>query len=276
MFAIFPHSRTSTHESCHWPFETREKSLKVVRSSPARVDLFRRDKYHRVGDNIVTPPLFSDACTIVRADCTRLLMSTNGIFPTRYFHWHLSLTYPYPSQLQETASYHDKTMMRKVLFLLLATFAAASASTFQVQSVTKPTAFRPKQVLDIPRGGGGIDTAAVVKAHGYTAVLVAGLWAVETLGVEVPLMGLAATIKGFDMNNGATKFFVRFLASVFIFVAQVEMNMSDNAQVQQYFKMYHVPAALSAIMLAKDHAKGPLGWMFPALVSAFTVASIAV
>jgi hypothetical protein len=167
-------------------------------------------------------------------------------------------------------------MMRKVLFLLLATFAAASASTFQVQSVTKPTAFRPKQVLDIPRGGGGIDTAAVVKAHGYTAVLVAGLWAVETLGVEVPLMGLAATIKGFDMNNGATKFFVRFLASVFIFVAQVEMNMSDNAQVQQYFKMYHVPAALSAIMLAKDHAKGPLGWMFPALVSAFTVASIAV
>ena len=167
-------------------------------------------------------------------------------------------------------------MMRKVLFFLLATFAAASASTFQVQSVTKPTAFRPKQVLEIPRGGGGIDNAMVVKAHGYTAAFIAGTWVLETLGVEVPLVGLAATIEGFDMNNGITKFFVRFLASVFIMVSLVEINLADNAQVQKFFKMYHVPAAISAILLAKGHAKGPLGYFFPIAVSVFTIASFVV
>jgi hypothetical protein len=160
-------------------------------------------------------------------------------------------------------------MMRKVLFFLLATFAAASASTFKAQSVTP--AFRPKQVLGIPRGGAiDIDTATVVKAHGYTSALIATTWVLETMGVEIPLMGLAATIKGFQMD-GITKFFIRFLASIFVFVGLVEVNLAGNAQVQKFFKMYHVPAALSAIMLAKDHAKGPLGYMLPILVSAFTI-----
>jgi hypothetical protein len=163
-------------------------------------------------------------------------------------------------------------MIRKVLFLLLATFAAASASTFQVQSVTP--AFRPKcveekQILAIPRGG-ALDTACVVKAHGYTSALISSMWALETFGVEIPLMGMAATMKGFEMD-GITKFFVRFLASVFVFVGLVEVNMSDTAEIQKFFKIYHVPAALSAIMLAKDHAKGPLGYMLPVLVSAFTI-----
>jgi hypothetical protein len=167
------------------------------------------------------------------------------------------------------------TMMRKVLFFLLATFAVASASTFQVQGVTKATAFRPKQALEIPRGGGNIDTAMVVKAHGYVASSIAAMWTMETFGVEIPLVGMLATMEGVVMDD-ITKFLVRFLASVFVFVALVEINLADNAQVQKFFKMYHVPAAISAILLAKGHAKGPLGYFFPIAVSAFTIASFVV
>lgn len=171
-----------------------------------------------------------------------------------------------------TSSYFDMTMMRKVLFFLLATFAAASASTFHVQQVvTKPTAFRPKQAVEIPRGGGmDIDTSMVVKAHGYTAGLISALWVMETFGVEIPLVGLAATMEDFVMND-VTTFFIRFLASSFLFVNLVEVSMADNAQVQQFFKVYHVPAALAAIIFAKDNAKGPLGYMLPVLISAFTI-----
>jgi hypothetical protein len=163
------------------------------------------------------------------------------------------------------------TMMRKVLFFVVATFAAASASTFQVQGATKPTAFRPKQAFEIPRGGGmDIDTAMVVKAHGYTAGLISTMWVMESFGVDIPLVGLSATMEGLVMND-ITKFFVRFLASAFVFVALVEINMADNAQVQQFFKAYHVPAALTAIVFCKDNAKGPFGYMLPILVSAFTI-----
>jgi hypothetical protein len=162
-------------------------------------------------------------------------------------------------------------MMRKVLFFLLATFAAASASTFQVQGATKPTAFRPKQAFEIPRGGGmDIDTAMVVKAHGYTAGFIAATWAMETFGVEIPLVGMSATMKGLVMND-ITKFMVRFLASVMVFVGLVEVNMAGNAQVQQAFKAYHVPAMLAAITFYKDNAKGPFGYMTPILISAFTI-----
>jgi hypothetical protein len=162
------------------------------------------------------------------------------------------------------------TMMRKVLFFLLATFAVASASTFQVQGVTKPTAFLPKKALEIPRGGGNIDTAMVVKAHGYVAAAISTMWTMETFGVEIPLVGMLATMEGVVMND-ITKFLVRFLASAFVMVSLVEINMADNAQVQKFFKAYHIPAVLSAFIFFKDNAKGPFGYMTPILVAAFTV-----
>jgi hypothetical protein len=95
----------------------------------------------------------------------------------------------------------------------------------------------------------------------------------ESFEIEVPYIGpTAATMEGYNAADAVTKFFMRFLASVFIYVGFTEIDMSSNEIVQKYFKIYYMPAAAAAINFASTNAKGNLGWYTAIFISGFGIA----
>jgi len=90
----------------------------------------------------------------------------------------------------------------------------------------------------------------------------------------VPLVGLGATMNGWDASNPFLKFLARYTGVLMYFVALVEMNLSDNPNVQSFYTMYHIPIAILSILSSMDAAKVALGWLPAILMSLFCIGGI--
>lgn len=105
-------------------------------------------------------------------------------------------------------------------------------------------------------------------------ILFSIVYALESFEIEVPYLGLAATMEGYNAADVIIKFFLRFLASAFLYAGFTEIEMSANEIVQIYFTVYHIPAAVAAIKFALTNAKGKVGWITAIMISGFGIASI--
>lgn len=159
----------------------------------------------------------------------------------------------------------------KILLVLLVALLAMSGSLAAKPAVkAKAPAAKGKAVVVSPK----IDRAALVKLHGYASLLYAATWALETFGLDVPLVGFKATLTGFDGSDPLTQLFVRFLSCAVMMVGLAEIEFAGNAMMQKYFVLYHVPLALTAIAGIKTLGQGPMAWLQPTLIAAFGIGSL--
>jgi hypothetical protein len=193
-------------------------------------------------------------------------------------------------------------MIRNLFFFILGllVLGTSQAKPFEPRraAVYPRTIRTEKDLIVLPRGGArekketnkkveltdakvgtsstpNITTADVVKAHGYCCLLYAIVFALESFDIEVPYIGMTATMEGYNAADIVTKFLTRFLASLFLYVGFTEIEMSSNEIVQKYFKIYHIPAAVAALKFCSTNAKeGILGWSTAILTTGFCIAGI--
>jgi hypothetical protein len=111
----------------------------------------------------------------------------------------------------------------------------------------------------------------VVRAHGYTSLAIVTAWALETVGVPIPVVGLGETVQGVNLDDPITKFFVRVACSLGVGLSLAEIHESGNASLQKDFLLYHIPLSLSCLLGAQELAKGPLGYALTVIASLFLV-----
>mmetsp|Transcript_33230 Transcript_33230/g.54858 ORF Transcript_33230/g.54858 Transcript_33230/m.54858 type:complete len:190 (+) Transcript_33230:14-583(+) len=185
-------------------------------------------------------------------------------------------------------------MLRSSLFLLLTVLVSSHAKPIEPHHTP---AVQPsfllgtrKELIVLPSGGAKkeqekeettitssitkLTTANVIKAHGYCSLMFAVIFALESFGIKVPLIGPTATVKGYVASDEVIKFFSRYVASFLIYVGFTEIELGSNETVQKYFKIYHIPAAIAAIKLASTNAKGDMGWVMPIVIVGFGVTGL--
>lgn len=95
-------------------------------------------------------------------------------------------------------------------------------------------------LLETPhRGGGALTKSKVVEFHGYIGMLFGATFILESFGVAIPFIGPAAIIGGFDLNDAAQMFILRFCGSVMIGLGMMEKTFSSG-EATKIFTQFHI------------------------------------
>lgn len=159
----------------------------------------------------------------------------------------------------------------KLLYVLLVALLSLSGAA---KPAVKKTVAKPKPKTSSNGKSWTLDKPAIIKLHGYFAMLSATTWTLDSFGIDIPLIGAAATMSGFDASDPSAKFFMRLASSALLFAGLTEIEFADNSMVQKFFTLYHIPLTLTCIAAAKNVAKGPLGWLPSAVGAAFTIGGL--
>lgn len=117
--------------------------------------------------------------------------------------------------------------------------------------------------------------ADVVKYHGMAGISMGAMFLLESSGINIPLVGAAAVIPGFEDGGVALIYVTRFLASIFIGLGLYESNYYNNPTTQKIYDLYHYLASASLIISTKAAGGTGMHWLYAGVVTAFTVAGVA-
>jgi len=112
--------------------------------------------------------------------------------------------------------------------------------------------------------------ASIVKLHGLSCLFFGLVWLLESFGVAGPFIGPGAIVKGWDAENAAMMFFVRFATGLAIGIGLSEYALGDTAAMQKIYLQYHIPLAILTWVSSSDTAgDDAMGYFYAILVTAF-------
>ena len=174
-------------------------------------------------------------------------------------------------------------LLRKLFFFLAIVVSVSESRTFGARRHAEVglkkdkhpekilTANKPSAVMKIPRGG-GVSKSDVVRLHGLTALAFGAAIGLGSIGIDVPILGPASAIAGWDSSNGALVSFARFTTGLLLFVGLSELEFSDSTAMQKLYVIYHIPLAI--VMLLSGAKEGALNWLYGVTISLYGLAGI--
>ena len=125
---------------------------------------------------------------------------------------------------------------------------------------------------DEPSRSNTLRMSFLVKLHGVTLLPFAAMVLMESFGMELPYIGCAAILAGWDRTNPSLMAMTRAVAAFSVGLGLAEMRYGDSVDMQSIWRIYHVPLVGLTIYSSIDYAKGLLGWLPATIFSAFFIA----
>ena len=124
---------------------------------------------------------------------------------------------------------------------------------------------------DEPSRSNTLRMSFLVKLHGVTLLPFAAMVLMESFGMELPYIGCAAILAGWDRTNPSLMAMTRVVAAFSVGLGLAEMRYGDSVDMQSIWRIYHVPLVGLTIYSSIDFAKGLLGWLPATIFSAFFI-----
>lgn len=114
----------------------------------------------------------------------------------------------------------------------------------------------------------------VFKSHAVVAAVFGIIFLLSTFGFNFPIIGPAALLHQWHMDNASLVYLVRFASGLMFAVALFEYTFYKAVKMQPSFNIYHAVTAALALYSSVSTAKAALGWLYAGVLTAFLVAGV--
>jgi hypothetical protein len=115
----------------------------------------------------------------------------------------------------------------------------------------------------------------VSKAHGLTAMFFGVVFIFATFGMNLPAIGPAALLDGWDVSNQSLMYMTRFLAGVLFGLGYFEYELPDHEFSRKIYVRYHIVLLVLVVYSTFGAAVSGLSWLYAALVALFLAGGVA-
>lgn len=117
-------------------------------------------------------------------------------------------------------------------------------------------------------------TPFVAKTHAFASGLFGIIFLFATFGLDVPIIGPAALLRKWHMDNASLVYLARFEAGLLFGVAFYEWDFHQALNLQPSFNIYHGTCAVLALYSSAAAAAWWFGWLYAVLISCFFAAGV--
>jgi len=119
-----------------------------------------------------------------------------------------------------------------------------------------------------------MDFSLVCKAHAVSATFFGLVFLVASFGWSLPIIGPEALLAGWDMDNAAFAYLIRFTSGVMFGFGMMEWVFAEQEKMKDIFVIYHAISAVLLLYSSMAAATYWLGWLYAVLITAFGVAGM--
>jgi len=114
----------------------------------------------------------------------------------------------------------------------------------------------------------------VAMSHAVCCGIFGIIFLLATFNLSFPIIGPAALLRKWHMDNAALVYCVRFVAGLLVGVGLFEWVFSKAVKMQPSFNIYHAIAVVLVLYSSVAAASGALGWLYGGLLTVFLVAGV--